>query len=165
MTRVLRLICPLLSVGLLASGYYLGGLSWPFVGLLLFGMLWTIGLLLHWAWISPLGLLIAYAAGAIGLILDFSTIFILPSATFALLAWDFAGFHDRLSLASPDDNVFTLEKRHLLRLLALALGGVGLSALALSLHLKSPFEWLVILVFFTVWAIGKVVGWLLKKEG
>ncbi len=165
MTRVFRFICPLLSVGLLVTGFYLGGLTWSALVLLLSGVLWMIGLSLHWTWVSPLGLLTANSAAVIGLFLNLSPIFIIPAATFALLSWDLAGFHDRLSLASPDDDIVTLEQRHLVRLLALAVGGIALSALALSLHLKTPFEWLIFLVFFTVWAIGKVVDWLVKKEG
>jgi hypothetical protein len=164
MTRSLRLICPLLSVGLLAIGFFLAGLTWITLVLFLSGILWTIGLSFHWTWVSPLGLLSAYLAAAVGLLLSLSSILMITGATFALLAWDLAGFHDRLSLASPDDDTVPMEQRHLVRILALALAGVGLSALALSLHLKSPFEWLVILVFFMVWAIGKVVGWILKKE-
>lgn len=163
MIRVLRLICPPLSVGLLASAFFLGGFTWVAEVLLFLGVLWMIGLSLHWTWISFLGLLSAYAAAAMGLFFDLSIFLIIPAAIFALMAWDIAGFYDRLSLASPDDDVFTLEQRHLVRLFAISLGGVCLSALALSLHLKFPFEWLVILVFFTVWAIGKVVGSLLKE--
>lgn len=165
MTRILRLICPLFSVGLLATGFYMAGLTWPALILLLVGVLWIIGLSFHLTWVSPLVLFTAYLAAAVGLFLSLSPLFMIPGATFALLAWDFAGFHDRLSLASPDDDIVALEQRHLIRILVLSLGGVGLSALALSLRIKSSFEWLVILVFFTVWAIGKVVGWLLQKEG
>ncbi len=165
MTRVLRLICPFLSVGLLASGFFLGRLIWFAAFLLLIGVLWMIGLSLHWAMVSPLGMLTIYVAASIGFFLDLSPIYFIPAAIFALLAWDLAGFYDRLSLASPDDDILTLEKRHLTRLLPLALGAVGLSALALSFRIKPSFEWLVILVLFTVWVIGKVVGWLLKTAG
>ncbi len=164
MTRALRLICPLISVGFLATGFYQGGLTWFAAFLLLIGILWMIGLLLHWTWVSPFGLLAANAAAALGLFLHLSPIFFIPAATFALLVWDLAGFYDRLSLASPDDDILSLERRHLGRLSALALGALCLSALVLSFRLKAPFEWLVILVFFTVWAIGNVVGWLLKTE-
>jgi hypothetical protein len=163
MIRVLRLLFPPLSVGLLASAFFQGGFTWVAVVLLFLGVLWMIGLSLLWTWVSSLGLLSAFAAAAMGLFLDLSVVLIIPAAIFALMAWDIAGFYDRLSLASPDDDVFTLEQRHLVRLLAISVGGIGLSALALSAHLKFPFEWLVILVFFTVWAIGKVVGSLLKE--
>jgi hypothetical protein len=161
MTRFLRLVCPVMSVSLLASGYYLGGWKWPAVGLFVF---WMIGLIIHWAWVPPGGLFVACVAASMGLFLDLSPLLLIPSAIFALLAWDLAGFQDRLSMASPDDDVITLEKRHLFRLSVLALGGIGLSGLALYLHFKFPFEWTVILVFFTVWVIGRVAGLLMKKE-
>jgi hypothetical protein len=106
----------------------------------------------------------AFGAVALGLFLDLSTVFLIPAALFALLAWDLAEFHIRLRKASPEDDIATLEKRHLLRLVILALAGGGLSVFALTLHLKPSFEWIVILMFFTVWGIGRMVDWLLMKE-
>jgi len=187
MTRILRFVCPILSVGLLAAGYFLIGLGWPGVGLLVFGILWIVGLALSWDWIPPLGLFAAFGAAALGLFLDpsaglraslptgpysllgtgdpgRSVVFLIPGALFSLLAWDLAEFYIRLRLASPDDDIAGLERRHLSRLVVLALAGGGLSAFALTLHLKPSFEWIVILMFFTVWGIGRMVDWLLKKE-
>ena len=165
MTRFLRFICPILSVGLLAVGYFLLGLVWPTVGLLVFGILWIVGLALHWDWIPPLGLFAVFGAAALGLFLDPSPVFFIPAALCALLAWDLAGFHRRLRLASPDDDTAALEKRHLSRLVIVVLAGGGLSTFALTFHMRPSFGWVVILMFFTVWGIGRMVNWLLSREG
>jgi hypothetical protein len=164
MTRILRFVCPILSVGLLASGYFLSGLGWPAVGSLVFGVFWIIGLAFRWDWVPLLGLFTACGAAAFGLFLDPSPVFLIPAAIFALLAWDLAEFHIRMRKGSPENDIATLEKRHLSRLVALALVGGGLSVFALILHLKPSFEWMIILMFFTVWGIGQMVNWLLKKE-
>jgi hypothetical protein len=164
MTRFLRFVCPILSVGLLSGGYFLGGLDWPAVGLLVFGVLWIVGLALRWDWVSPLGMFAAFGAAAIGLVLDLSPVFLSSAALCALLAWDLAEFSIRLRLASSEDDVATLEKRHLLRLGAVVLAGGVLNAIALTLRLKPSFEWIVILMFFAVWGIGRMVDWLLKKQ-
>jgi hypothetical protein len=164
MTRSLRLVCPLLSVGLLAFAFFFGGLKWPAAGMLGFGVLWMVGLRISWKWVPHVGLYVTFMAAALGFFLGFSPVFLIPSALLALVAWDLSGFQDRLSLAAPDDNVIDLEKRHLTRLSALVVAGLGVSVFALSLHLKSPFEWMIILVFFTVWALGRVVGLLIKRD-
>jgi hypothetical protein len=164
MTRLLRYICPILSVGLLAFAYFLAGLRWPVMGLLVFGGVWIIGLALSWAWVPPLALFATFGAAALGFIMDLSPLFLIPAAILALLAWDLAGFHALLCLASPDDDTSGLERRHLGRVFAIALLGGILAAFALILHFKLSFEWIILLVLFTVWGIGQVLGRLLNKE-
>ncbi len=164
MTRFLRFACPVLSVGLLAAGYFLVGLAWSALGLLIFGILWTVGLALRWDWFPPLALFAAFAAAAFGLLLDLSTGFLISGALFALASWDLAEFSLRLRKASPEDNLAALERRHLARLALLVLAGGGLSAFALTIHLTPSFEWIVVLMIFAVWGVGRMVDWLLKKE-
>jgi len=163
MTRLFRFVFPVLSVGLLAAAYFLNSLVWPAVGLLVFGIVWIVGLALRWDWVSPLGLFAAFGAAAHGLFLGFSTLLLLASAIFVLLAWDLAEFNIRLRKASPKDDIASLEKRHLVRLTLLALTGGILSAVALTLRLTLSFEWLVILIFFAVWGLGRMVDRLLTK--
>jgi hypothetical protein len=47
-------------------------------------------------------------------------------------------------------------------LLMLASGGLGV--LALRIQIKLSFEWVVLMMFLTVWGIGQIVNWLLKKS-
>jgi hypothetical protein len=164
MTRLLRFVFLLLSVGLLAVGYFLSNLVWPAVGLCIFGVLWMVGLALRWDWISPFGLFLVFGAAVVGSYQGLSTLLIILAAISALLAWDLAEFHIRLRMASSEDNLSRLERSHLVRLFLLALVGGALCAIALNLHLKSSFEWLVILMFFVVWGMAQMVNRLIKKE-
>jgi len=163
MTRFLRLVCPILSIALLAAGYFFSGLGWFALGLLVFGIFWIIGLTLRLDYFQLLGLFVAFGMAAVGFFINVLPAFLIPAALLALLAWDLAEFHIRLCLASPDDEIGLLEKRHLSRLFAIALVAGGLSAFGLKVHFKPSFEWLVILMFFTVWGIGRMVNWLLKQ--
>jgi hypothetical protein len=163
------------------------GLGWAAVGLLIFGILWFVGLALRWDWVPLLALFTAFGAAALGLFLDpsaglrvsvltgpysllgigdlgHSAVVLIPGALFALLAWDLAEFHFRLRLASPEDDIGGLERRHLSRLAVLALAGGGLSAFALTQHFKPSFGLVVILMVLSVWGIGRMVDWLLKEE-
>ena len=164
MTRFLRFVCPVLAIGFLASGYFLTGRAWPALGLLVFGSVRMVGLALYWKWLPSLALFALFGIAGLGIFLNLSPVLLIPGALFALASWDLAEFHLRLRLASPEDDLAALEKRHLLRLAGLILIGGLLSTFALTLQVKPSFEWVVILMFFAVWGIGQVVGWLLKKE-
>ena len=164
MTRFLRFVCPVLSVVLLAAGFILGGLVWFALGLLFFGVLWMVALALRWDWFPLLALFVLFGIAAFGLFLGIPPALLISGAILAFVSWDLAGFHVRLSLAAPEDDLAGLERPHLLRLAVLTLVGGCLCALALTLHLKPSFEWLVILMFFSIWGIGRMVNWLLNKE-
>jgi hypothetical protein len=164
MTRSLRFVFPILSVGFLAAGYLMAGLPWPGLGMLAFGVLWIVALALRWDWFPTLALFVTFGAAAFGLFLGLSPVVFIPGALIALAAWDLAGFHVRLQLADAEDDLAPLEKRHLLRLAGLIVTGGMLSAFALSLHVSPSFEWVVVLVFVAIWGIGRVVSRLLKKD-
>lgn len=187
MTRWLQFIFPVLSISFLTSGLFLFDLPWFGVGVIGFGILWITGLALAWKWIPSTGLVIGYGAAAFALLQipvgglgstlpsgasivseqgrpGISEVVFLLGALFALVSWDLAEFRFRLVLASKDDDTHRLEQRHLLRLLVLfAVGGI-LSIVVVTLHIKSSFEWTMILLIFSVWGISRMVAWLQKEN-
>jgi hypothetical protein len=163
MIRFFRFACMFISIALLATGYFIKDLAWPAVGILAFGLFWGLGLVLRWDWILIPALYISFGIAAYGLILGISSALFISAAIFSLLAWDLAEFLVRLRRASPEDDTVLLEKQHLSRLAAPALIGFALSVYALTIHVQPLFEGLVILMFFMVWGIGRVVNWLLSK--
>jgi len=164
MTRFLRFVFPVLSVSLLVAGYFRNDLDWFAGGLLVLGFLWIGGLVLRWVWIPPVGLFVAFGAAALGLFLGLPPVLLIAGALCSLLAWDLAEFYLRLGKAYPKDDITWLERPHLIQLAGLVLVGGGLCACALTLQLKLSFEWIVILMLFTVLGIGRMVEWSLKKE-
>lgn len=187
MTRWLQFIFPVLSTGFLASGLFANGLPWFGAGAICFGILWIAGLALAWKWIPSISLVIGYGVAAFALLQipvsglgsnlpggasivsgqgrpGISEVVFLLGAIFALVSWDLAEFHFRLVLASKDDNIHALEQRHLLRLLALFVGVGILNIVVLTLHIKSSFEWTMILMIFVVLGISRMVTWLQKEN-
>jgi len=175
MTRFLVFACILISTGLLIGVYFSGG--YPFHGfVLIFLMLvWSGGLFMHWRWMSILQLFLYYVFIAFGFFLDLSAgplagqpglvaALLIGAAVFALLASDLADFAARLRLAAPEDDVAGLERQHLLRLLAVALTGGALSAIALTTRVAYSFEWSVVLTIIVVWGIIRVINWLLQRN-
>jgi hypothetical protein len=95
--------------------------------------------------------------------MNISVAFMLPGALLGFLAWDLAAFTGRLHLAAEDDDTSRLEGIHLRRMTVLMLASGGLGVLALRIQIKLSFEWVVLMMFLTVWGIGQIVNWLLKK--
>jgi hypothetical protein len=95
--------------------------------------------------------------------LRLSTGLLLAGAIAGFLSWDLTSFSQRLRLSAPDDDVTGLERKHLLRLLVVALAGLVLYLGALYLQAKASFGWSLLLVLLGVWGIGRVVNWLLRN--
>jgi hypothetical protein len=91
----------------------------------------------------------------------------------ALAAWDLSDFWRRLDFASgPDgpvspqiDDLRTLERRHLGRLVVILLMGVGFSAFALQAHMvRFKFEAAAILALLGAWGVTQLILRLRKSN-
>jgi hypothetical protein len=164
MTRILLYVSAAISSFLLMIGYLLAGQF--SLGIVFFGIdiLWIFGLTRRWDWVSAAGLCVVLGGAAWGIYLGVMPVLPFFAVIFSLLAWDLEHFAARLRLASSEDDIAGMERRHLLRLAAVAGIGGGLSVVALMMRVKTAFELMVVLVFLGVWGIGRVVGWLLTKE-
>jgi hypothetical protein len=164
MTRTARFFFVVLSAGLLAAAYFLGGFPIPALAALLFGAFWTVGLARRWTWIPALGLFGVYGLTVAGMLLGLAPLLPSAAAFAALLAWDLSDFYFRLRLAAPDDDTSGLECRHLVRALVVAVIGAAVLVAAQTLRLEFSFEWLAVLLLFAVWGVGRIIGGLLKRE-
>jgi hypothetical protein len=187
MIRALRLIFPVLSIGLLGLGYSFAHLTWPVIAIVLFGVLWVVALTRQWIWIAPLGLFVGFGAAAIGFFLDSSqdlpislaagstgqfgrgelgpaAVLLLLGALFAFIAWDLAEFLVRLNLSAEEDDTTRLKSAHLRRLAFVIVASIVLGALVLTFQIKLSFEWIVVLMLFSIWGIGRIIHRLLKKQ-
>jgi hypothetical protein len=164
MTSFLRFSCSILSIGLIAAGYFLNHCEWMAMGIIIFGILWIIGQTRWWKWVEPVSLFAIFTLTAVGFYMNIPVAFMLSGALLGFLAWDLAAFTGRLHLAAADDDTSRLERIHLKRMTLLMLASGGLGVLALRIQIKLSFEWVVLMMFLTVWGIGQIVNWLLKKS-
>ena len=164
MTSFLRFSCSILSIGLIAAGYFLNHREWMAMGIIIFGILWIIGQTRWWKWVEPVSLFAIFTLTAVGFYMNIPVGFMLPGALFGFLAWDLAEFAGRLHLAAPDDDTSRLEMTHLRRMTMLMLASGGMCALSLLIQIKFSFAWIVLMMFLTVGGIGQIVNWLLKKS-
>lgn len=124
MTAIAFLFSIIISAGSLAWGFggsgYRGVPTW----IALFGLCWLFSHWRGWKWFSPLGLFLAVLLAIIGLWLDLPAGWMFSGAVFALFAWEMAEFGEKLRRLPAREDAKGIERRHLLRVSLLALGGL-----------------------------------------
>ncbi len=160
MTTILLVIDIILSSASLAWGYYAAGWTSLAIWLVIPGITWVVATWRRADWAASVELIFAVLAAGLGLLLGALPGWMLAGSFFALIAWDLTAFRERLSLASFEDDLAGIERRHLLRLSLLALAAMVLSSIALFANLKMSFEWILLLTIVTAVGITQFVRWL-----
>jgi len=153
---LIAVICA--CVALLAWDWALGGFALAAVLLATSGLLWIIAETRHWRPAAYLGFFLVTLAAGAGEWFRLPSGPLLLSVGLALAAWDLSDFSRRVVLASKEDDILGLERRHLARL-GLVLGiGVGLSGAALNLHsLRFKFEFAALLALLGAWGLTQLI--------
>jgi hypothetical protein len=149
-----------LATLLLAWGYGLHGL-WTGMGLvLLVGLLWLVGQYLNARGAADLALMFMVGLAAAGLMLGFGRGWALAGVVLSLVAWDLDHFLRRLSVAERVEDGNQLAQRHLWRLLAVALLGGLLGAIALGVRVRLSFGLALLLAVLVVLGLSRVIRFL-----
>jgi hypothetical protein len=163
MSRVACYTCLAVSLVSLACGYLMGGLWLALPVLLALGILWLAALRRGWSWVPGLGLALIVAAAAAGLLLKLPTFLMTVGAVCGLLAWDLSDFNRRLGLAAEEDNVLTLEQRHLAWLGITVATGLLLSTTALLIKFQFSFALTLLLAILAALGIVRLVSWIGRR--
>lgn len=155
-----------LGIGSLAWGYWHAGLP-PFARwILFFGALWILAVWQRWRWFATAGLFFSAVAAALGLwFLNFPPGWMFAGAIGALLAWDLTHFRYRQHFVASEEERHAMERRHLVRLSAVALLGFLLASLAMVVKLQFNFQWALLLALVAIWGITQLVTWFRKRGG
>jgi hypothetical protein len=118
-------------------------------------------LLSHWRrlyWFSSIALFLAIIAAGYGVWNEFPTVWMLLGALGALLGWDLSDFSQRLRFAAPTDDVQTLERRHLARVVVVAVLGGALATLSVVIQIQRlAFEVAVGLILIAALGLTRLV--------
>ncbi len=123
---------------------------------------WMLAQWRDWKWFTNIGLTLAVFGAAFGLLLELNSGWMFAGVLFPLAAWDLSAFHERVQLAAVAD-VPVMEKRHLVRLSFLAVGGSLLALAPMAVHWKFGFGWLVLLAFVAAIGFAQLVLWIRQK--
>jgi len=160
MTYFAFVVSVLMGVGALTYAYNnAGNVLFPRL-LLVFGALWLFAGWRRWTWFSSLGILVLVALAGFGLWNELSPGWMIAGALGGLLAWDLSEFMRRLRFAAPTDDLRGLERRHLTRVVLVALVGVSLASIPMLVRLEFTFEWVVLLTLVAALGITQLVSWL-----
>jgi hypothetical protein len=158
MSIIAMVMSIIVSIISLAYGYWQAGLGDPARWIILIGLVW---LLAHWRrvyWFSSIALLLAIIAAGYGVWSEFSAVWMLLGALGALLGWDLSDFVQRLRFAAPTDDVQGMERRHLTRVVIVAILGGGLAYLSSFIQVRRlPFEVAVGLILFAALGLTRLV--------
>jgi hypothetical protein len=163
MSEGLLLATLVLSVLALLLGYGLADLwVWtPFLALPV--VAWLIGLWRRWAWLTSIGFVLCAGAAAAGLLLGVEAGWMLLALVMALAAWDLDSFVRRMEGAEQVEGRQDLERRHLLRLVAVEGVGVLLAAVALGVRLDIGFGAVLLLSLVAVVGLSRVVAFFRRQ--
>jgi hypothetical protein len=103
------------------------------------GLIWIIGLLLHWGWISSTLFLVFAVLNSILLLIQAPSYLEVISITAVLVAWDLSYFIGRLEKTRTPELARGLEINHLRRLLVIAGAGLLLMSAAILLDIQLSF--------------------------
>jgi hypothetical protein len=151
-------ICILVGMLPLAAGYIQSNLAPVAAGCLMVGLVWLLSQWRGWVWVASLGIFVFITAAGMGVWIGLSPILMAFSVLGSLMAWDLAGFSQRLRGAAPEDNLRRLEKEHLLRSASLGGAGLVLILLALFIHVRISFGWMILLALAGVMGLVQLVN-------
>ena len=148
-----------ISIASLAMGYVQAGFEGISIWIALFGLLWIFSQWRGWRWVSSLGLFSVMLAAMIGLWFDFIVGWMLSSAIFALFAWDMSDFRQKLKSMTSREDIKGMERRHIARLYLLALAGLILTSIMMSMRAQFSYAWNVLLGFVILLGLLQLLVW------
>ncbi len=158
MTIIALIISILLGTASLAMGYSQAGAQDYRLWFLFLAVLWLIAHFRKWYWFSSIALLVMIVAAAFGVWQGFPTVWMLLGAVGGLLGWDLSDFARRLSYAAPMDDIRSMERHHLERVVIVAALGGGLALLSVFIHFQRlAFEVAVGLVLLAALGLTRLV--------
>ena len=148
-----------ISIASLAMGYAQAGFEGISIWIVLFGSLWIFSQWRGWSWVSSLGLFSVMLAAMIGLWFDFIVGWMLSGAIFALFAWDMTDFRQKLKSMTSREDIKGMERRHIARLYVLALAGLILTSIMMSMRAQFSYAWNVLLGFVILLGLLQLLVW------
>ena len=154
--KIIRLVCPIISVTCLAIGYTTTG-PWIASFVLVFTLLpWLFAIKWPSGFLSSCALVLSVSLAAAGLLTGAMPLLMMVGAALALAGWDVVLWNYALTSNSLSTLLTLIEIKHY-QSLAAALG-LGLLAVVVGrlFRLQIPFGWMVILVILVLFSVERI---------
>lgn len=139
MSRRLLYLAVIIATAALVAGYALREIWIGSAMVLVVGLIWIIGLLLHWSWISSMLFLVYAVLNSFVFLIQAPSYLEVISITATLVTWDLSYFIGRLEKARTSELARVLEINHLRRLMIIAGTGLLLMGAPILLHIQLNF--------------------------
>ncbi len=149
-----------LSVFVLALVFALNDLWLGVAAVLAGGALWLLGHLRPGALASTAALVVLVASAGAQVLLSVGGAWPVLGLAAALVAWDLDQFLQLMRSAGRVDGAAKLERRHIRRLLIVAVIGGVLGAIGMGIRVRLSFELALVLAALAMLGLGLVIGYL-----
>jgi hypothetical protein len=159
MSRLERIIWIdlILSSILSAGAYALGSQGIVAFICILAGCAWIVAFQRRWQWAGNLILIGAFLITASGVVLQFNPYLLAFSFLAALNGWDLIHFSIRVAAADRVNDLTGTQNVHLRKLLEVDIFSSLLMVLALTVQLRLPFGWILLLGMATVIVLTRLI--------
>jgi hypothetical protein len=154
--KIIRFVCPLISVTCLAIGYTTTG-PWIASIVLVFTLLaWSFAFKWPSGFLSSSALVLSVSLAAAGLLTGAMPLLMILGAALALAGWDVVLWNRAFTSNSLSTSLTLIEIKHY-QSLAAALG-LGLLAVVVGrlFRFQIPFGWMVILVIIALFSLERI---------
>ena len=110
--QILLHVCIILGYGIPIGFYFINRLFAPAIILIIFGLIWVFPKLRSKPWLQGIALVVGIAGNVFGSILSFPSYEMLLSTVLILGTCEFTRFDQYLKLASEEDSITIIKRRH-----------------------------------------------------
>jgi len=164
MIQILLHICIILGYGIPIGFYFINRLIAPVIILIIFGFIWLFPKLRSKPWLQGLALVVGVAGNVFGSLLGFPGIEMLLSTVLMLSTSEFTKFDQYLKLASEEDPITIIKRRHgIISIIFFSL--VFLVSLGVvQMKIEPSFYQAVVLVILVFIGVIQLFRWLISTS-
>ena len=154
--KILRLVCPIISVTCLGMGYATTGPLIASLVLVFTFLAWFLAIKWPFGLLPLSALVFSVSLAAAGLLTGATPLLMMLGAAFALAGWDVILWNRALISDSTSISLTLIESRHYQSLATVI--GLGLLAVIAGrlLRFQIPFGWMVVLVILALFSLERI---------
>ena len=161
MNKICFYACVFFGYAISAENYFRVGLPFMAFVIALLGFAWMMAQWRVWLWSDTPGLLIIVTANIIGSWNQFSSLVLIFSTVFGIIAWDLSRFHLFIQRAAKNDNLISVQRRHYINILFFFLIAITTSYGSVIIRFQPGFVLATFLMVIAFIAILQLSRWLL----
>lgn len=152
-------VCIAISAGSFAWSYWQAGFGGVSRWIAVFGIVWLASYWRKWKWFPTFALGLSLLLAAIGVWFEFHPGWIFSGAAFALIAWDFSEYREKLKFMPRREDIQGRTRRRILRISILLVMGLAFVSLIFFLTGRFTNDWGLFLLIIILIGCLQAISW------